>query len=56
MKVVIIEDEAPAADRLKKMLAAADRGIEVVAVLDTLAGARAWFGVNGTPDLIFMRH
>jgi two-component system LytT family response regulator len=54
MKVVIIEDEAPAADRLKKMLAATDRGIEVAAVLDTLAGARAWFGVNGTPDLIFM--
>jgi DNA-binding LytR/AlgR family response regulator len=54
MKVVIIEDEAPAADRLKKMLAATDRGIEVVAALDTLAGARAWFGANGPPDLIFM--
>jgi DNA-binding LytR/AlgR family response regulator len=54
MKVVIIEDEAPAADRLKKMPTATGRGIEVVAVLDTLAGARAWFGVNGSPDLIFM--
>jgi DNA-binding LytR/AlgR family response regulator len=60
MKVVIIEDEAPAADRLKKMLAATDRGIEVAAVLDTLAGARAWFGTNAglgavsSPDLVFM--
>jgi DNA-binding LytR/AlgR family response regulator len=54
MNVVIIEDEAPAADRLKKMLAGSDRGIEVMAVLDTLAGARAWFGANGSPDLIFM--
>jgi DNA-binding LytR/AlgR family response regulator len=54
MNVVIIEDEAPAADRLKKMLAGCDWGIEVMAVLDTLAGARAWFGANGSPDLIFM--
>jgi hypothetical protein len=46
MKVVIIEDEVPVADRLKKLLAATDRGIEVAAVLDSLAGARAWFGVN----------
>jgi|HubBroStandDraft_1064217.scaffolds.fasta_scaffold27985_4 DNA-binding LytR/AlgR family response regulator len=54
MKVVIIEDEAPAAERLKKMLVATGRGIEVVAVLDTLAAARAWFGANGSPDLVFM--
>jgi DNA-binding LytR/AlgR family response regulator len=54
MKVVIIEDEAPAAERLKKMLAATGRQIEVVAVLDTLAAARAWFGANGSPDLVFM--
>jgi len=58
--VVIIEDEAPAADRLKKMLAATGRGIEVAAVLDSLAGARAWFETNAglgavsSPDLIFM--
>jgi two-component system LytT family response regulator len=52
MKVVIIEDEAPAAERLKKMLVATGRGIEVVAVLDTLAAARAWFGANGSPDLV----
>jgi DNA-binding LytR/AlgR family response regulator len=64
MKVVIIEDEAPAAARLKKMLAATavgaagarsvGPGIEVVAVLDTLAGAKAWMGANPAPDLIFM--
>jgi two-component system LytT family response regulator len=54
MKVVIIEDEAPAAERLKKMLEGVLRGIEVVAVLDTLAGARWWFGANVSPDLIFM--
>jgi DNA-binding LytR/AlgR family response regulator len=54
MNVVIIEDEAPAAARLKKMLAATASGIEVLAVLDTLAGATAWLRSNPAPDLIFM--
>lgn len=54
MKVVIIEDEVPAAARLKKMLGATAFGVEVVAVLDTLAGAKAWIRLNPAPDLIFM--
>jgi two-component system, LytTR family, response regulator len=54
MKVVIIEDEVPAAARLRKMLEATSFGIEVVAVLDTLAGAKAWIRLNPAPDLIFM--
>jgi two-component system LytT family response regulator len=54
MKVVIIEDEAPAAARLKKMLAGTGSDILVVAVLDTLAAARAWMRTNEAPDLIFM--
>jgi response regulator of citrate/malate metabolism len=54
MKVVIIEDEVPAVARLKKMLGATAFGIEVVAVLDTLAGAKTWIRSNPAPDLIFM--
>jgi DNA-binding LytR/AlgR family response regulator len=54
MKVVIIEDEAPAAARLRKMLAATPFGVEVVQVLDTLAGAGTWIRSNPAPDLIFM--
>ncbi|HTR31617.1 MAG TPA: LytTR family DNA-binding domain-containing protein, partial [Puia sp.] len=54
MKVVIIEDEAPAAARLQKMLAATASGVEVLAVLDTLSGATAWLRANPAPDLIFM--
>ena len=50
MNVVIIEDEAPAAARLQKLLS----GVEVLAVLDTLAGAKAWMRQNPAPDLIFM--
>lgn len=54
MKVIIIEDEAPAAARLRKLLAASAVRVEVLEVLDTVAGARAWLGVNPLPDLIFM--
>jgi two-component system, LytTR family, response regulator len=54
MKVVIIEDEAPAAARLRKMLGATAYGVEVVEVLDTLQGATAWLRANPLPDLIFM--
>jgi two-component system LytT family response regulator len=54
MKVVIIEDEAPAAARLRKMLAATTFRVEVVQVLDTLAGASAWLHANPAPDLFLM--
>ena len=54
MKVIILEDEAPAAERLKKMLLATAFGVEVVAVLPTLANAVAWLAANPLPDLIFM--
>jgi DNA-binding LytR/AlgR family response regulator len=54
MKVIIIEDEAPAAERLKKMLRASACDIEVIQVLSTLSGALAWIGANPLPDLIFM--
>lgn len=54
MKVIILEDEAPAAERLKKMLRATSFGVEVLAVLPTLASAVAWLGANPLPDLIFM--
>jgi two-component system LytT family response regulator len=54
MKVIIIEDEAPAAERLKKMLQATACDIEVIGVLSTLSEALAWMGANPLPDLIFM--
>jgi two-component system LytT family response regulator len=54
MKVIIIEDEAPAAERLKKMLQESAGDIEVIRVLSTLSAAIAWIGANPLPDLIFM--
>lgn len=53
MKVVVIEDEAPAARRLVKMISEVDPSIEVVAVLESVADSVAWFIANAAPDLIF---
>lgn len=53
MKVVVIEDEAPAARRLVKMIGEADPSLEVVAVLESVADSVTWFIANAAPDLIF---
>src|SRR5688572_22042573 len=54
MKVIIIEDEKPSAEKLKKALLKADERIEVIAMLNSVAEATEWFGANTTPDLAFM--
>lgn len=53
MKVLIVEDEAAAVKRLRKMLVAIDATIEVVADVPSIAGAVEWFGQNPAPDLAF---
>ena len=54
MKVIIIEDETPAANRLAKLLQAAGDEIDVVAKLDSVAAAVHYFQSSPQPDLIFM--
>ena len=54
MKVIIIEDEKPAAEKLKKAIAKADDSIEVIALLSSIQSAITWFKNNTMPDLIFM--
>ena len=54
MKVIIIEDEALAAQRLKKMISEYDRGIEVIAELESVEESIKWFNNNPDPDLIFL--
>lgn len=56
MRVIIIEDEIPAAGRLARMLQDLDRGIHVVATLDSVEASVAWLrqpDANGI-ELIFM--
>ena len=52
MKVVIIEDEKPAARRLSRMLN--EMGIEPVAMLHSVEEAVNWFYNNEHPDLLFL--
>lgn len=54
MKVVIIEDEAFAALRLKKMIHDYDPEIEVIAELESVEESIKWFQKNKEPDLIFL--
>lgn len=53
MRVLIIEDEEPAAKRLQKMLKEIEPGIDVVAQIVSVSSAVKWFAENGSPDLIF---
>ncbi len=52
MKVLIIEDEYPAAERLEKLLQKVETHIEIVHTLDSVSGALQWFEQNPPPDLI----
>jgi two-component system LytT family response regulator len=52
MTVLILEDEYPAAERLRRLLAEAAPEAQVLAVLDTVAGALAWLAAHPAPDLL----
>ena len=54
MKVIIIEDEKPAAEKLQKAIVQADKGIAIEAVLGSVQSAAVWLQQNPAPDLIFM--
>ena len=54
MKVIIIEDEKPAAQKLQKAIAKCDGNIEVSAILSSTKDATAWLRENALPELIFL--
>ena len=54
MKVVIIEDESLAAEKLHSLLIQVDSRIEVLDVLESVLESINWFSQNAMPDLIFM--
>ncbi|MEM8565279.1 MAG: LytTR family DNA-binding domain-containing protein [Bacteroidota bacterium] len=55
MKVLIIEDEVPAAEKLERYLKRYDNDIEVVEKLNSVSSSTAWLQKQqGTVDLIFM--
>ncbi|MEI9911321.1 MAG: LytTR family DNA-binding domain-containing protein [Bacteroidota bacterium] len=54
MKVIIIEDEKPAAEKLLKAIQKADPSIEVAAVLNSVKTTVEWLQQNAMPELLFM--
>lgn len=54
MKVLIIEDEKPAAEKLHKALLKISNGIEVLSILESVQDTIHWMNKNPSPQLIFM--
>jgi two-component system, LytTR family, response regulator len=54
MRVIIIEDEKPAAQKLRKAILKSDMEIDVVAIIHSIREASDWFSQNPMPDLVFM--
>jgi len=54
MKVLIIEDENPAARRLQKLLGECNQSISVLHVCDSISESVKWLSANPAPELIFM--
>jgi len=54
MKVLIIEDEYPASQKLVRLLKELDNNIEVIDILQSVEGATNWLHNNPHPELIFM--
>lgn len=54
MKVLILEDEKPAAQRLEKLLISYDIKIEILDKISSVKKAIEWFNTHVTPDLVFM--
>lgn len=54
MKILIIEDEAAAVRRLKKMITEAAPASEILADTDSIESTLSWLENNEPPDLIFM--
>ena len=53
MKVLIIEDELPAARRLTQLLKSPGFDIELVGLVDSNESLLAWYETHEAPDLIF---
>jgi DNA-binding LytR/AlgR family response regulator len=54
IRTLIIEDEQPAALRLKKLLLSLEKDIEIIDILDTVKSSVTWFKVHPHPDLIML--
>jgi DNA-binding LytR/AlgR family response regulator len=54
MKILIIEDEAPAARRLVSLIRGTEPGADILDTIDSVQSAVKWLQTHRSPDLIFM--
>ncbi len=54
MKILLIEDENPAAKRLISLIKEIEPRAEILDVLDSVESAVKWFKLHQEPDLVFM--
>lgn len=54
MKILLIEDEIPAARQLTKLLLAQNPAFQILEALDSVEGSVRWLRTFPAPDLIFM--
>lgn len=53
MRVLIIEDEVMAAERMQEMIRDVIPDVELLGILDSISSAARWFEENEAPDLAF---
>lgn len=53
MRVLIIEDEIHAAERLQQLLQQLNPNLEVISVLESISETVAWFHEHSAPDMAF---
>lgn len=54
MNILIVENEKPAADKLRLLLQKIDKNATIVGVTETVEGTVNWFQNNPSPDLILL--
>ncbi|HYG39622.1 MAG TPA: LytTR family DNA-binding domain-containing protein [Cytophagales bacterium] len=54
MTALIIEDEAPAARRLKKLIEEVEPEITILGIIESVEAAVRWISSNPSPDVYFM--
>lgn len=54
MKVIVIEDERLAAEKLTLLISQVQPEAEIVALLESVDETISWLAANASPDLIFM--
>ena len=54
MRVLIVEDESPAAERLIQLLRDQQPDLDILAVLDTVEDTVAWLRTRPAPDLLLL--